>query len=158
MSDGIKSRTVYLLKRTDKEDDGADIYVGITSLSLPQRLTNHRQHSKISNSRLYKRMDEVGLQKWEIVPLVVVPSCGKIEILNFEKSWIGLLNPDLNINSPIKENDEKARERVKKHYSNNLESKKNFCSVCDKAFGYSGDLKRHLKSLKHSYNYMNSVD
>ena len=28
----IKPRIVYLLRRTDKEDDGKDIYVGSTSL------------------------------------------------------------------------------------------------------------------------------
>ena len=134
--DEIKPRAVYLLKRTDKEDDGTDIYVGSTSLPLPQRLKTHRSHSKVcGGGKLYRRMGEIGPQKWEIVPLVVVPSCGKIEILNFEKSWIALLNPDLNINSPIQGNNEKANEDRKKHYFNSLESKKYFCSVCDKAFG-----------------------
>ena len=102
MSGEIKPRTVYLLKRTDKEDDGADIYVGSTSLPLPERLGAHKRHSKIGSSKLYRRMDEVGPKKWEIIPLVVVPSCSKIEILNFEKSWIALLNPGLNINLPIR--------------------------------------------------------
>ena len=121
--DEIKPRTVCLLKRTDKEDDGTDIYIGSTSKPLPKRLIGHRADSKRCSSRLYKRMDEVGPKKGEIVPLVVVPSCGKIEILNFEQEWIALLNPDLNKNPPIKKNNEKARECVRRHYFNSLGSK-----------------------------------
>ena len=158
MSGEIKPRTVYLLKRTDKEDDGADIYVGSTSLPLPEKLGAHKRHSKIGSSKLYRRMDEVGPKKWEIIPLVVVPSCSKIEILNFEKSWIALLNPGLNINLPIRGGNEKAREDRKKHYYNSLESSRYFCSVCERAFGHSYNLKRHLKSLSHSNAWLNSVD
>ena len=39
----IKPRTVYLLRRTDKEeDDGTDLYVGSTSANLKDRLWKHK--------------------------------------------------------------------------------------------------------------------
>ena len=119
--DKLTPRTVYLLKRTDKKYNGTDIYVGSTSLPLPIRLSIHRSQSKVCSSKLYRRMDEVRPQKREIVPLVVVPSCGKIEILNFEKSWVALLNPDLNMLSPIQGNNERKRERARRRYLNSLE-------------------------------------
>ena len=42
MTSEIKLRTVYLLKRTDKHDDGTDIYVGSMLRSLRERLWDHR--------------------------------------------------------------------------------------------------------------------
>ena len=152
--DKLIPRTVYLLKRTDKEDDGTDLYVGSTSQPLPQRLKTHRHHSKISNSRVSRRMDEVGLQKWEIIPLVVVSSCGKIEILRFEQEWIALLNPDLNVLSSFRENNEGNRESARRHYLDSLGSKKYFCGLCEHAFGRSSGLKQHLRSQKHITEYM----
>ena len=42
----IKCRTVYLMRRTDKKDDGTDIYVGSTSRNLRERMWNHRCDAK----------------------------------------------------------------------------------------------------------------
>ena len=39
----IKPRTVYLLRRTDKENDGTDLYVGSTSVNLKKRLRDHKK-------------------------------------------------------------------------------------------------------------------
>ena len=36
-ADKIKNRTVYMLCRTDKPDDGTDIYIGSTSVPLGRR-------------------------------------------------------------------------------------------------------------------------
>ena len=58
--DEIKQRTVYQLVRTDKPDDGTDIYVGSTSEPLKARLQKHRSYVGICNSKLYLRMQEVG--------------------------------------------------------------------------------------------------
>lgn len=70
----IKPRTVYLLKRTDKPDDGTEIYVGSTSKTLKQRLKDHRGETqrkrKVNKSKLYTRMLEVGVNNWEIVLLL----------------------------------------------------------------------------------------
>ena len=84
----IKPRTVYLLKRTDKEeDDGKDLYVGSTSKALKKRLYDHRGNVKRYNSRLYTRMRETGLNNWEIVPLLTL-SCNKKTILNLKGNGV----------------------------------------------------------------------
>ena len=129
--DKLIPRTVYLLKRTDKKHDGTDLYVGSTSSwSLPKRLSVHRHQSKISDSKLYRRMSEVGLQNWEIVPLVIIPKCTRTEILNVEKLWLGFLNPDLNTFSPIdvdnKWNSAHRRDYNRQYYLNSIKGKKIF--------------------------------
>ena len=157
MSD-IKQRTVYLLKRTDKSyDDGKDLYVGSTSRSLKERLLEHRSRTRVSTCKLHTRMQEVGIYNWEIITLSEY-ICNEEEIRGYEKSWIELLNSDLNKNLPIRENNEKNRERARKHYFKSLEEKRYHCDVCEKAFGCSENLKRHFNTLKHSYAYLNSLD
>ena len=99
-------RVVYLLKRTDKSYDGTDIYVGSTSLSLKRRLQFRRSKAKVSTCKLYKRMQEVDIYNWEIVPLSEY-ICSEKEIRGYEKSQIELLNSDLNKNLPIRENNER---------------------------------------------------
>ena len=158
MTSEIKPRTVYQLVRTDKPDNWTDIYVGSTSLPLNRRLSKHRTAAGIENSRLYTRMLEVGIYKWKIVPLLTYP-CDQKTIREFEKTWIDVLNSDLNTNSPLDENSNVNNiEVIKKHYRDSIESKKYYCDVCDKSFGKIFNLKRHFNSLKHSYAYMNSVD
>ena len=80
----IKPRTVYLLRRTDKEDDGTDIYVGSTSIPLKHRLCIHKNHIGKCNSKLYTKMQEVGKHKWEIIPLLS-RICDKNTICKVEK-------------------------------------------------------------------------
>ena len=82
----IKPRTIYLLKRTDKPDDGTDTYVGSTSRTLEWRIYYHRDEAKKrnSNSKLYTRMHKVGIYNWEIIPLLMYP-CDKKTIREFEK-------------------------------------------------------------------------
>ena len=69
-ADEIKPRIVYMLCRTNKPDDGTDIYVGSTSQRLEQRLCDHRSKAKIIDSKLYKRIREIGIYNWEIIPLL----------------------------------------------------------------------------------------
>lgn len=101
----IKLRTVYLLRRTDKPDDGTDVYVGSTSMTLKERLLVHSFIVKTlkkgyENNKLYVRMREVGLYNWEIIPLLSF-TCGKKTIREFEKKWVKILCSDLNSFSPI---------------------------------------------------------
>ena len=162
MNDEIKPRTVYLLKRTDKEeDDGKDLYVGSTSLTLKKRLQIHIHDAKICNSKLNKRMAEVGLKNWEIIPLLS-RTCNRNTICEVERKWIGILNSDLNTLSPIDtENKWKhiGKEKMERErYYGHIQYKTYYCNVCNKAFGKIFALKRHFESLKHQYTYLNSPD
>ena len=95
-ADEIKPRIVYVLTRKDKaDDDGTDIYVGSTSLPLEKRFTLHRQRAKnfiedgcSGNNRLYVRMNEIGLENWEVLPLLA-RMCGIKTIREVEKNWVG---------------------------------------------------------------------
>ena len=163
MSSEIKERTVYQLVRTDKPDDGTDIYVDSTSQPLKKRLQRHRTYVRISDSKLHTRMREVGIDKWKIIPLLTYP-CDKKTICEFEKEWMKVLNADLNTVSPLgtsskcKWYNEKGKGLMRKYYLDSIESKRYYCDICDKPFGFSYDLRKHLNSLKHSYAYLNSVD
>ena len=58
------------------------------------------QKPRNGNNRLYKRMNEIGLQNWKIIPLLTF-SCTKKIIREFEKQYISLTGADLNMMSPI---------------------------------------------------------
>ena len=158
MTTEIKPRVVYKLVRTDKPEDGTDVYVGSTSKTLKNRLKDHRHDAGRCNSKLYKRMFEMGIDNWKILPLLV-HICDRKTIQEFERNWIELLSPDLNTYSPLDENPNVNNiEASKRHYRNSIENKTYYCNVCDKAFGKIYALKRHFNSLKHQYAYLNSVD
>ena len=93
-----------MLCRKDKTgDDGTDLYIGSTSQPLEERLRCHKkdaQRSRNVNNRLYKRMGQIGLQNWKIIPLVTFV-CVQKTIFGFEKQWIDLIGADLNVRSPI---------------------------------------------------------
>ena len=89
MNNEIKTRTVYLLRRTDKEeDDGKDLYVGSTSLTLKDRLRVHKKDTEKCKSKLYTRMLDVGLNNWEIIPLLS-HTCSRNTICEVEKNGLG---------------------------------------------------------------------
>ena len=148
-----------MLKRTDKLDDGTDIYVGSTSLTLTKRLGCHRAGAQVSNgSKLYTRMCEVGIYNWQIIPLLTF-ACDKKTIHEFEKSWDEVLDTDLNTYSPLSDSYMKrCRQADRKLYHSNIQDKAYYCGVCDKSFVHNSALQRHFNSLKHQYAYLNSVD
>ena len=84
MNNEIKLRTVYLLRRTDKEDDGTDLYVGSTSRPLKNRLCQHKSYTKIVSNKLYTKMLEIGTNNWEIIPLLS-RICDRKKICEVEK-------------------------------------------------------------------------
>ena len=154
----IKPRTVYLLKRTDKSDDGTDICVGSTSQTLTKRLIAHRVQAQVINNKLYTRMCKIGLYNWQIIPLLTF-ACDKKTIREFEKSWVEVLNTDLNTYSPLSDSYMKRyRQADRELYHSNIQNKAYYCDICDKAFGYRFNLRKHFNTLKHQYAYLNSVD
>ena len=86
-----------MLCRTDKTEDGTDIYIGSTSQRLERRLCRHRYRAKnfleqgySENNRLYKQMNDVGIKKWQVIPLLTFAWDQKT-IYEFEKSWVKAL-------------------------------------------------------------------
>ena len=123
MSDEIKNQTVYMLCRTD---GGNDIYVGSTARSLPKRLADHKYDAGdpsrlkwYGGSRLYKKMREVGVHNWKIVPLVTF-ACDRDTIVGFEKQWVEATGANLNTFSPVnddvdrKEYDRRLHKKIKR--------------------------------------------
>ena len=107
MADGIKNRTVYMLCRKDKEEDGTDIYIGSTARPLGERFREHKKRTRkfkmlgySEDNKLFTRMDDVGLMNWKMVPLLTF-ACDQKTIFEFEKQWIDLIGADLNMVSPI---------------------------------------------------------
>ena len=171
----IKQRIVYVLTRKGKaDDDDTNIYVKSTSKPLNGRLCRHRYSATGSgneNNRLYKRMREIGLEKWEILPLLS-RACDLKTIREVEKNWVRILKADLNTNSPVRE-EETREEYQAAYYENNKETilqkqkecrmnnkgvNRYYCELCNVAFMQNSDLKKHLDTLKHSNAYMNSID
>ena len=70
-----QTRSVYLVDRTDKLDEGTDLYVGSPGGRLS---TQFKQHKYVAthenacgyNDRLYIRMREVGVDKWSVTSLL----------------------------------------------------------------------------------------
>ena len=91
MADEVRPRTVYLIRRTDKGDDGVDVYVGSTCLDLHKRLSIHKYSAKCKKnkgSKLYQKMCEVGAENWEIIPIIpeIIPIIPEIIIVSVRKS------------------------------------------------------------------------
>ena len=155
----IKNRTVYLMRRTDKKDDGTDVYVGSTSGSLRKRLWDHRGDAlriRNENNKLYKKMREVGLYNWEMIPLLSF-TCDRRTILEIERERCNTLNADLNTYSPIF--DVENRKKYLANYREfNIRNNAYHCDVCEKSFGSNRDLQRHFNTLKHQRTYLDSLD
>ena len=144
----IKQRTVYVLTPMNKaDDDDTDVYVGSTSMSLKQRLAGHRYNVKRSDSKLYRRMGEVGVNNWEIVPLFQ-RTCDKETILGLERKWVKIMGADLNSNLPVLTSDERETYHAN-YYKGNKQSKRYHCDVCDLSFISNRNLQRHLKTSRH---------
>ena len=160
MSDEIKNRTVYMLCRTD---GGNDIYIGSTSLPLPQRFALHKYNAGnpsrlkwYGGSKLYQKMREVGVHRCKIVPLITIP-CDRATACEFEQVWIKALNADLNTVAAAGK-DVVKRGRQRRYRKNNKETRRYWCETCNVACKDNYQLKCHLDTLKHSYAWLNSLD
>ena len=124
MSNGIKNRIVYVLTRKNKADDDTDIYVGSTSKPLGKRFADHKYNARkfidigcSKNNRLYVRMNKIGVENWEILPLLA-RTCDIRTIREVERKWIRILCADLNSYLPIRE-EETVKEYKAEYYKNN---------------------------------------
>ena len=65
-------------------------------------------------------MCEVGLENWEILPLLT-RTCSKKPIYEVEKNWVWVLRADLNTNLPIRE-EATMKDYRANYYKNNKEA------------------------------------
>ena len=91
----------------------------------------------------------IGLDKWEMVPLLTL-ACDRKTILGFEKEWCQAFNTDLNTNSPIDIDIDKRRGTKRKYYEDNKEviNKLVLCDICKTTFTCNNKYKKK-KSLMH---------
>ena len=109
----IKTRTVYCLTK-NFSDENYDSYIGSTSMSLERRLNWHKfsaMQNRCKNSKIYRRMNEVGLENWKVVPLLTL-ECTRNEILTFERKWLEVLGADLNSYLPIINAEDRKQKRA----------------------------------------------
>ena len=78
-------------------------------VTIKKRFKNHKcdagnplRLKYYGSLKLYEKMREIGVQHWEIVPLLTF-SCNRGTIGEFEREWIKALNANLNTISPIDE-------------------------------------------------------
>ena len=112
-------RNVYMIHNKNSKN-GKDSYIGSTAQSLESRLAAHRSRALQTgseNNKFYRRMREVGLKNWEIVPLLTLV-CTRDEIRTFERNWAVLLEADLNLILPMTTAEE-LRRRNSEYYANN---------------------------------------
>ena len=121
----VKLRTVYCL--TKRIPDGNyDVYVGSTSRSLAKRLRCHKSEANQKRSedrKVYRRMNEVGLNNWEIVPLLTL-ECTRDEIRAFERKWVEVLEANMNSISPMTTAEEVKRRKAEYREVNREEVKR----------------------------------
>ena len=125
--------------------------------SLPNRLATHRYDSRRRNSKLYKKMQEVGEKNWEMVPLFT-QKCDLQTTRKVEQDYINRLKPDLNERYAFGSRPGYSKEKIskydreyrKKNWTKIREfrNKKVVCEVCLTTHNHEVTA-RHKKSKYH---------
>ena len=138
------------------------------------------------NNTLYRRMREVGVDNWEITALFS-RTCDQDTIRLAEREKFRELNADLNTRAPITTPEERRqhkteyyeknkgvilknaveyyeknkgfiRQRQAAYYKKNKQQERYRCAICEITCGSNRDLKRHLKTSRHFWKYIYSID
>ena len=122
----VEEWTVYCITKK-VPDYNYDMYVGSTSMSLNLIFKIYKDQSKLlPYTKLFKRMREVRLGKWEIIPLFC-KECSLKEIDQIEKKYRKILQAHLSHWKRFEKDNEKRykddddKERYKKYYLDNKE-------------------------------------
>ena len=149
----IRTRTVYFLTKR-VPDENYDVYVGSTSLRLTERLQKQKskaKHEKFGKSKVFKRMIEVGLENWMIVPLLTL-DCTKEEIRSFERKWCELLEADLNTYSPFVSKEE-TREGYKAYSASYRAANRE--KILERKRAYNAANREKINEKQRAYNAAN---
>lgn len=118
------SKVGYVYKIINTEND--EIYVGSTSTNLRNRYAGHlEKYNKGSrpNVKLYKLMEEIGVECFSIELLEEVQYDNYKELLKREQHHMNELKPSLNIKFAIGKDREKKRESDRKSYQKHREER-----------------------------------
>ena len=140
-----------------------DIYVGSTTYPLEVRFKKHLRFARkeiYKNIKLYKLMNDLGLDKFSIALIEDFPCETKTELCRREGYFIYTLNTSLNhkiAGRTHKEwyaaNNDEMRAKAKRMYEKHKEKireRARVAHVCECGGTYCTDTKRrHLKSIKH---------
>ena len=140
-----------------------DIYVGSTIHPLSRRFSDHKCFAKkeiCRNIKLYKLMNDLGLDKFSIVLIEDFPCETKTELCRREGYFIYTLNTSLNHKIAGRThreweaaNNDKMKAYCKKCYEKHKEKireKARVAHVCECGGTYCTDTKlRHFRSIKH---------
>ena len=110
----------------------SDIYIGSTCCGLASIMSKHRSeinNEKVKHRRLYKKMNELGVENFHIVLVEEMPECQcKEQLHKKEREKIEELKPALNYAIPtrtfqewVEDNREYVREFDRKHRQENRE-------------------------------------
>lgn len=98
-----------------------DIYVGSTHHPLVKRLCLHKSHAKgkNANSKVYRHLNEVGLDNVRMELIEEYPCNCKKELEDRERYWIENLKPSLNKNIPSRTLEElqEMKRRISRVYN-----------------------------------------
>ena len=148
---------IYQLLNSETDD----IYVGSTCSSLSKRLYHHRENAKrdYKNYAIYKKMKELGSDKFYIELIETYPCNNKNEVCAREGQYIrerATLNSKIEGRSTKQwreDNHEELMDKKRTYYNENkneiLERKKDEF-ICECGCTYKRTSKaRHMKSTKH---------
>ena len=164
-----KNSKIYALKSPKYPND---VYIGYTTLSLPERLYYHLTHSKETKSKHYKVYQKItDWNDWNIELIENYPCNSKREILEREGHYIrlmGTLNSNKNLCGEEKKEKEKeygkdyrlknqdklknyscySKEKWHEYYENKKQSEK-YISKCKEKLldNYENKLLRYIKPL-----------
>lgn len=112
-----KYQTGKIYKLVNTVDD--DIYIGSTHHPLTVRLSLHKSHRKIKNSKVYQHLNEIGIENVRIELIEDYPCTSKKELEDRERYWIENMKPALNKNIPSRTKEEmrEIKRRISQVYN-----------------------------------------
>lgn len=106
-----------IYKLVNTVDD--NIYIGSTHQPLTFRLSLHKSHGKIKNSKVYRHLNSIGFSNVRIELIEEYPCTCKKELEDRERYWIENLKPTLNKNIPSRTKEEmrEIKRRISQVYN-----------------------------------------
>lgn len=135
------------------KDDPTQFYIGSTSMTLPNRMSVHRQNASVRTSKLYSFMREHGIRNFDISLEEEVDVASADELRRCEQRVINALQPPLNMQRASRSEEQKKEQikEAKKRYAERNKQRIR-CDTCGYGFESNKDLNKHNNSQRHRAN------